>query len=112
MVVSADSTVLRARGCAARCATICAPGGRVCLVISGGRCAGSRLGRGGGCPAASGYPFLDLGEQRDELVLFGRAERGHAVFLDIGQRGADPVDNLAPGGGERGDGAAAVPGVR
>src|SRR5947208_1530089 len=65
MAVRADSAVLRARGCAARCAAIGAPGGRACLVVSGGRCAGSWLGRGGGCPAAPGYPFLDLGEQGD-----------------------------------------------
>jgi len=43
MVVRADSAVLRARGCAARCAAIGAPGGRACLVVSGGRCAGSWL---------------------------------------------------------------------
>jgi hypothetical protein len=43
------------------------------------------------------YSFLDLGQQADELVLFGLAEGGHAVGLDVDERGADPVDGLASG---------------
>ena len=59
-------------------------------------------GRGGGCLAALRYPFPDLGEQADELVLLGLAERGHAVFLDVDQRWAKAVDGLASGWGELG----------
>jgi hypothetical protein len=59
-----------------------------------------------------GYPILDSGEQVDELVLFGVAERGHAVVLDVDERGADLVDDLASDRGELRDGAAAVAGVR